>query len=404
MTPTTRDLIRDHAALYLAGGAAVSVMFSNAVCQILLGAAILVLLLQRQRWEIPAPLRWPLLLFIVTTLMSLALSPDPRAGLPQVKKFYVFMMLPVLYTVLRSAWDVRTIFLSQAAVASASGVWAAEQFFRRRGMALASGLDFYQFYVSRRATGFMGHWMTFSAEEMIAALLLGSLLLFGAVRERRLLWIGVLVLIGVGIGLGWTRSVWLGTALGACYLLAVRRPALLLTVPVVLGLVFVAAPSAMRERVTSLYRPHGQTDSNEHRRVTFYTGLEMVKAHPWFGLGPEMPGRLFSQYVPTWIPRPLPDGFYGHLHNVYLQIAAERGLFTFAVFVWLLGRALIDLVRGAARSTGLDKAILSGSAAALIGLLLEGCFEHNLGDSEVLTLFLILLACSYATLRAARHA
>ena len=44
----------------------------------------------------------------------------------------------------------------------------------------------------------------------------------------------------------------------------------------------------------SLTNPHGETDSNRFRVVTFFTGLEMVKAHPWFGLGPEEIRRNFG--------------------------------------------------------------------------------------------------------------
>jgi len=32
--------------------------------------------------------------------------------------------------------------------------------------------------------------------------------------------------------------------------------------------------------------------------------------------------------VPADVRRPLPDGWYGHLHNIYLQFAAERGILT----------------------------------------------------------------------------
>ncbi len=35
-------------------------------------------------------------------------------------------------------------------------------------------------------------------------------------------------------------------------------------------------------------------------------------------LGPEQAGPQFLQYVPPDVPKPLPKGWYGHLHNVHL--------------------------------------------------------------------------------------
>ena len=84
----------------------------------------------------------------------------------------------------------------------------------------------------------------------------------------------------------------------------------------------------------------GKVDSNQHRIVTWRTGLEMIRAHPWFGLGPEEVKLQFNSYVPADIPRPLPEGWYGHLHNIYLQYAAERGIPTMLLMLWMLGQIL----------------------------------------------------------------
>ena len=85
-----------------------------------------------------------------------------------------------------------------------------------------------------------------------------------------------------------------------------------------------------------------EVDSNLHRYVTRRTGIEMIKAHPWFGIGPEMPGKQFQQYLPADIKLPLPEGFYGHLHNVYLQYGAERGIPALLAFLWMIGMMLHD--------------------------------------------------------------
>jgi O-antigen ligase len=389
------------AAAYLAIGSAASVIVSNAVSQMVLAAALLTLLAARERPRLP-PIRLPLILFFLGTVIALLLSPDPQAGLPQLKKFYVYLVLVVMYTALRGVEDVRRIVLLWAGLAAASGVWSFEQFFRKRAEASASGEDFYLYYVANRATGFMSHWMTFSAEQMIAGLMLTAVLMFGAFRFGAQRWKRVWVftalgVIGGSLMIAWTRSVWLAAIIGFVYLISVWRPKMLLLTPVAGAALWFIAPHSAQERILSIYEPRSQ-DSNEHRLVTFRTGLEMIMAHPWNGIGPDMVKRDFEKYVPADISRPLPEGYYGHLHNVYLQYAADRGIPTLLALLWLIGKAMRDFIR-AVRGLGpeerLRRAILHGALAVTIAVLTEAFFEYNLGDSEVLNMFLVVLAAGY---------
>src|SRR5947209_753600 len=151
----------------------------------------------------------------------------------------------------------------------------------------------------------------------------------------------------------------------------------------------IASPGskATRERLYSLVTPHGETDSNRHRLVTFRTGVEMIKAHPWFGLGPEQIRPQFDTYVPVDIRRPLPVGYYGHLHNDYVQYAAERGIPSLVMLLMLVGMALVDFSRGilhVGRTPNFQLSLLFGAIAVIIGVTVGGLFEYNLGDSEVL--------------------
>jgi O-antigen ligase len=152
----------------------------------------------------------------------------------------------------------------------------------------------------------------------------------------------------------------------------------------------------VRERVISAFHPHGDMDSNQFRVVVWRTGLEMIEAHPWFGVGPEEVKFQFDRYVPPDIPRPLPTGWYGHLHNIYIQYAAERGIPTMLMMMRLIGKVLSDFIRALRRGVPDERRwILHGAIAVILGVLVEGVAEHNLGDSEVLTLFLICISFGY---------
>jgi O-antigen ligase len=151
----------------------------------------------------------------------------------------------------------------------------------------------------------------------------------------------------------------------------------------------------------SLVDPHGDNDSNRFRVITFRTGIRMIEMHPWFGLGPDDVHRQFNSYVPADIRRPLPAGFYGHLHNVYIEFAAERGLPALLFLLWFIGLVGRDCIQGIWRARRVKSGplfILHATIGILIGVLIGGLFEHNLGDSEVVMMFVCIIGVAYAAL------
>lgn len=387
----------ERAAYFLTCGSAVSILFSIAVSQILLALAFATLLMSGTPLRFP-PLKLPLALFMAGTIVALVLSVDPRAGMPQIRKFFVFLMLLVVYSLVRSVAQIRTVILLWAGVAAISAMRSLFQFFQKYEQARELHQDFYNFYIGERITGFMSHWMTFGGEEMIVVLMLTAYLFFGAPNRWKKAGVLCAAVLLVSLILGYTRSIFLlGLPAGLVYLLWFWNRWLVLAVPVVAVVGVLAIPS-LRERVTSILQPHGERDSNLHRVITRRTGLAMIKAHPVFGLGPEQPKYQFDKWVPADIPRPLPEGWYGHLHNIYLQYAAERGIPTLLALLWLIGKAFYDFALGVRRGAGESKFVLHGAMAVILAILAEGFFEYNLGDSEVLTLFLTVIAFGYVAL------
>jgi putative inorganic carbon (HCO3(-)) transporter len=379
----------------LAWASAVSILFSIAVSQILLGAGILALLISGERLRLP-PLKLPLAALFATTIIADLLSGDPVHGLPQIRKLYVFLILVLVYSGFRTVAHIQALVLGWSAIAAVSGLCGIVQFAMIRREAFAENANDYGFFLYHRITGFASHWMTFGGEEMIVVLVLAAFLLFSQERRWRVSTLAALLVILVAIALGLTRSVLLlGLPAGGAYLLWHRKRWLLAALPVLAVLAFFLLPFQVRERVVSALRPHPEMDSNTQRMVMVRTGLAMIGAHPWFGLGPEEIAPHFLEYVPADIPRPLPQGWYGHLHNIYLQYAAERGIFGLAAVLWLIGKVLFDFSRALRRASGGSRFVLLGGIAVAIAILAEGLFEHNLGDSEILTMFLAVVACGY---------
>lgn len=389
-------------AQWLAFASALTILISIAASQILLALAVVALLLSGEKLRLP-PIKLPLALFMIGTVLSLAFSGEAAAGLPGVRKFYVFLILLVVFSTFRHLALARTLVLSWAGFGGLVALRGLVQFVDKVREARQLHVSFYDYYVPGiRITGFMSHWMTFSGQEMFALILLVAFLFFAPSAFRRG-WVWLLCggLMFAALLLGMTRNTWLGFAVAALYLCWFWRRWLVALLPIAGIAVILLAPVAVRERLTSVTSPKQGIDSNQFRVVTWRTGIEMIRRHPWLGLGPEGVKLHFDEYVPADIPRPLPSGWYGHLHNIYLQFAAERGIPTMLALMWLLLKVGWDFARRLrtlppGRSN--HRFLLHGGIAVLIATLVAGFFEHNLGDTEVLTMFLVVVACGYLAL------
>ena len=395
------EQIQDRIVIAVAIAAAALIHVSIAGSQILLGVGILLLLSFRRKLEFPRI--WiPIAALFFWTVLADVLSPDPWGGRAQIRKFFVFLFIPLLYGVfVRQFSKVFYLLVAWAAVALASGVWGLVQFVAKYEHARHTGEDFYVTYVGRRITGFESHWLTFGALQLSVFSLVLAQYFFSS-RKMPVWTYGTVAVLATTILLSWDRSIWVAAIPALLYLVWFWRPKMTLAVPLIAGAAFLIAPAGTRDRLGSLIKPHGETDSNRFRVVTLRTGIEMVKAHPWFGLGPEEISRNFNEYVPGDVRRPLPVGYYGHLHNVYVQYAAERGIPGLLFVLWLVGVTIWDHARAisrAGRARSQELSVLHGTIAVIIGVLVGGLAEYNLGDSEVLMMFVSVIAVGYAAVQ-----
>ena len=145
-----------------------------------------------------------------------------------------------------------------------------------------------------------------------------------------------------------------------------------------------------------------QTDtSNRSRLMMLHTGLEMIAAHPWFGVGPQRVGAEFFRYKPASLP--VPQAWYGHLHNNYLQFAAERGIPFLLIWLWLIYQVVHEGIIAGRSADARTRALGHAAVAATVGMLVGGLFEFNFGDSEVLMLYLFVITIPFAWSRLESH-
>lgn len=378
-------------------------MVSIAASHFCLGIALLLLVFSKTPLRVP-PVVWPFAGFLAWTVLSAAVSGDAAAAFPQFKKFFVFAVLIVIFSLFRTIDQARRLSEAWFACAVAASLWSVVQFLQKWGAARAASADFLAFYTPDRITGFFSHWMTFAQALLLVFLLLVSYLLFSDSGKRagRGVWIGCAAACAVALGLSWTRSVWIALAVTGAYLCWRRHRKLLWAIPVLIAVVFVAAPGAVRQRLDSIIYP-GQTEA---RPIMWRTGARMIAAYPWFGVGPEQVGPRFREFVPAGVDT-LPDAYYGHLHSIYIHYAAERGVPAALFLLWFFARLLWDhakALRLLARSGRGDdrRFLLHGVVACTIGVMVVGCFDVTLGDSEVLGIYLAMVALGYRAVESVR--
>src|SRR5262249_61552363 len=111
-------------------------------------------------------------------------------------------------------------------------------------------------------------------------------------------------------------------------------------------------------------------------------GARMVRAHPLVGVGPNMVKERYAEYRDEGAVKEVNP----HLHNVPVQIAAERGLPALAVWLGLIGVIVVDLWR--LFRSGEHRVLVTTALAAVASMLTAGPFAYKLGDLGVLMLLL----------------
>ena len=370
----------EHVGLLALFGVAGALQFSIAIAQILLTLALLcwaaLIAVRRERFEVPA-FFWPLAVYALLTLVSAAFSFDPRASFIDSKQLVLFLLVPVVYRFVGGTrgYTLMTVVVTCAAISAAVGIFQ-------------YGILHYD-HLGQRPQGTLSHWMTYSGLLMLVFAVALARVLFG--RGERTWAALVIPALVVAVAVTFTRGAMIGVCAAAAVLFALKDFRLFALAPIVAAIFVAVAPGQISQRFGSIFDRKNPT--NMDRLAMLGEGERMIRAHPLTGVGPNMVQRLYVQYRGNDAVNEINP----HLHNVPLQIAAERGLPALLAWAWFIGAVIADVWRRFARS---DNRFLPASALAVItALLVGGLFEYNFGDSEVLMLFLIIVTLPAAAER-----
>ena len=351
--------------------------FNLLTAQVLFGiAALLWLRLTIADGRFPAVPHffWWLAAYGGMTLVSAVMSADPRAGIIDSKQLVLFLVVPMAARLLRGERAMRALDVV-IAIGAAGAMIGVVQY-------AMLGYD----NLGRRPMGSLSHYMTYSGVTMLVLCAAAARLLY--YPDQRI-WPGIAVpALVVALAVTQTRNAWIGALVGILGLVAMRRPKLLIAVPVLILIGWFVAPAAIKARAMSTFDP--ADPSNKDRIQMLGMGVAMVKDHPLFGVGPNMVKVVYAQYRPADAVHPTNP----HLHNVPMQIAAERGLPALLLWAGFIVTAFVALVRQ--MQAGPARALAAAGAAAIVSMLAAGFFEYNFGDSEFLMLFLGLITLPFA--------
>ncbi len=342
------------------------------------------------------PVKLPLALFCLLTILSVFAATNPTAGWLAVRKLVLFAIFLLGVNLVVSARHLKALFLALFLESALAGLFGIVQFVEQyRAVRQFHPDQVYYYMMIERISGFMGHWMNFGGQQMLVALALVAFLLF-APRPKKIAW-AMMAVIAVSIVLNFTRGVWLGCFVGGLYLVARWKPRWLLAVPALVLAGFLVAPQLIRQRVALAFHP-SRDPALSIRFEMWHAGLEMIREHPWLGVGPNNIVEVYILYLP---PGKTPEvGYHEHMHNNFIQFGAERGLPCLAAWVWLMAALGLHTWRIRRRLTPGDNAWVADAAlAGWLALLVEGCFEYNFGTSPVLMLFLFVSAAPFAAER-----
>ena len=354
-----------------------ALQISIALANILLtvtGVLWVALLIRRQEHVTVPQWFWLLAAYAALTLMSSVMSLAPITSIIDSKQLLLFLIVPGVYRLARGqrALSIATVIIS---VGAASAIIGIAQY----------GIFEYD-NLGRRPQGSLTHYMTYSGLLMLVSGMAAARLLFHG-RDRT--WPAlVMPALLVALALTFTRSAMVGTCVGIGLLLILKDLRLLLLAPIVAGLFIAVAPEQITARLYSTF--DSQNETVRDRIAMIRTGVRLVRDYPLMGVGPDMVEHVYADYRdPAAVQESNP-----HLHNVPIQIAAERGipaLLAWIALVVAVTRGLIHHFR-----TSAYRSLPAGGLAAVGGMLVAGMFEHNFGDSEFLMLWLVLVTLPFA--------
>lgn len=360
--------------------------FSIAVMNISYGVAAALWIgrmIARRKSEWPrTPLDWFFVAYICTEALATIFAYDREQSL-----LYMYRrvtLIPIVYVILANINTRRTLAVLSGSLVCAMlavSLWGLRDVF----------IHFQEYVLFTRRLREFQMYMTAGGMMMIAMLLLLPLAIH-ARTPNRLRWFALAAMVPVAANLlfTFTRSSWLGFLAGAVVIGGFRSKKIFIPIVLLIAGVVVTASPEMQDRISSIFNPYHP--NNISRLRMWETGLKIFADNPVFGVGDIGIEKVWPQYAPPeWQPE-------GHLHNNLIMWLVTLGVVGFSALVALFVKTF-GVMGGVERRLHADwlggSVALSG-LAIMAGFHVNGLFEWNFGDAEIIMVVWAVLGLTLA--------
>lgn len=351
-----------------------STTLSIAVMNIAYGAAAILWvgrMVYRKKYEVP---RTPLDKFLLAFVLALGLSLIFSYNKPQ-SLLYMYRrvtLLPIIFVVLasvRSTRMLKILFGTLAASMVFVSLWSLRDVF----------FHIHEYVLLQRRLREFQMYMTAGGMMMFGLLLLLPFVLHPKTPPK-LRWLALVSLLPVGTNLlfTFTRSSWLGFLTGAIVIGAFRAKKIFLPLILIVVAIIMLASPEMKERMSSIFNPYHP--SNITRLHMWETGIKIFKDHPIVGVGDIGIEHVWDFYAPP------ENEMVGHLHNNVIMWLVTLGSIGFIAIAALFVKAwiVVSRIEEKLHDNWFLGSIALSCLAVMAGFHVNGLFEWNFGDAEII--------------------
>ena len=200
-----------------------------------------------------------------------------------------------------------------------------------------------------------------------------------------------------GLVLSLTRAAWVASAVvGVLALGRVKKTWGLLLLLCLIGL------AALGNGSQTVFgdRFSGEIDLNQqsiaHREALWEANWEIVKVHPWLGIGPWQNVKQLPAYYRQ--NQSITSSYIGHAHNNVLQVMASQGAFAAVFYLWFCAYFLWAAHSVSKRENAdcLVRGLALGSLYSQLYFHLLGLVDSPFFDQEVKNMIVFIWALTFA--------
>lgn len=344
------------------------ISISIAIASLTLGLSIILLVVlfaKERRWILPStPLDYFFAAYIVIEFITTATALNLSGAFHNTKRL---LLLLIVYMTMLS-------FTSKEKIRQSLKILSVT-------IALLSVVEIFLYFYEHNDRLFVfQHYMTTGGLKMIVCLLLIPFVFDEqTTNKEKLFYVATLIPTLIALILTNTRSAWMGFVAGVFVLSALYYRKLLYIFGIFIVLFFLLAPQRQIDRAKSIIDLNDPT--NKGRLMMWETGLKIFVDHPLLGVGDSDLADIYARYKSPEDHEPA-----GHLHNNFMTLLVTIGSIGLTIVCMLFAKILHTeyTIFKKWKHVPFVRNISLGAFAVFTGFLINGMFEWNFGDHEIM--------------------